>query len=245
MKRSEYSIRGATTGRRSSSLIYRAFFFVHILAAAGVLLVLLHVPAGAASTDVSELLKTYVQEQFPWSEIEISDIKLNREVPAETPLSISLEKNPPGRTIFHLEFSNQRTVTAIATVKAYDQIIMSRSAFRKGHALAGNDVYAARMDVSRIPQGALRDEARIIGKPLIRSIVPNVPLTDTMVSDMPMIKKGRKIILMAQGSGLTIKAPGEMKQDGVVGSYVNAINLLSKKLVTGMLVDENTVRVEF
>jgi len=38
---------------------------------------------------------------------------------------------------------------------------------------------------------------------------------------------------------------GEIDHDAAVGEHVKVLNLSSKKLVTGLLVDENAVRVEF
>lgn len=201
--------------------------------------------ARAASPDLADVLNEYLKEHYPWTEVEVSDLKVNGDTPPGAPLAVTVEKAPPGRTVFHIEYSHRRNLTVNALVKACDRIMISRNAFRKGHTLGKDDVYATCMDISRIPRGAVRDEDRVVGKPLTRSVVANMPLTDTMISETPLVKRGHRILLLASGSGLTIKAPGEIKQDAMVGDYVKAMNLLSKKVITGLLIDENTVRVEF
>jgi hypothetical protein len=36
-----------------------------------------------------------------------------------------------------------------------------------------------------------------------------------------------------------------MREGNYVGSYVKTVNLASKKILRGLLLDENTVRIEF
>jgi flagella basal body P-ring formation protein FlgA len=106
-------------------------------------------------------------------------------------------------------------------------------------------MYPTLMESGRMPKNAVRAEDRIIGKALVRAIVPNVPITEDMVSEMPVVKRGRKVVLSVEASGFSIKTMGETRQDASVGDYVKVVNLNSKKIVTGLLVDENTVRVEY
>jgi len=245
MRKAEYN--GAETRTRFSPSGFALLpsFFSTLLSVVFTVLLMLPSPAGAASRDLEVILKKHLKEHYPWADVEVSGLKLSNEAPDDTPTAITVEKTPPGRTVFHLEYRGNRGITATAAVKAFDRIIMSRGAFRKGYTLARDDVYSTLMDITRVPKGAVRNEELVIGKPLMCSIIANAPLTDTMVSDGPMVKRGRKIMLLAAGSGITIKAPGEIKQDAVVGDYVRAMNLLSKQIITGLLVDVNTVRVEF
>ena len=122
---------------------------------------------------------------------------------------------------------------------------MSRSGFRKGYVLKQNDVYTTLMETARIPKGAVREEDQVVGRPLFRSVVSSMPITDAMVSDKPCVKRGHKVVLVVESARFSIKAMGEMKQDAVAGENVRVLSPMSKKIVTGLLVDENTVRVEF
>jgi len=245
MRKVEDTVAEAKTLFSRSCFVLHPTLFFHLLSVVFTVLLILPYPAGAASRDLEVILKRHLMDNYPWADVEVSGLKLSNEAPAEAPTAITVEKNPPGRTVFHLEYRGSRRITATAAVRAFDRIIISRGACGKGYTLTREDVYATLMDITRVPKGAVRDEERVIGKPLMRSIIANAPLTDTMVSDAPMVKRGRKVMLLAAGSGITIKAPGEIKQDAVVGDYVRAINLLSKQVIAGLLVDVNTVRVEF
>jgi flagella basal body P-ring formation protein FlgA len=198
----------------------------------------------AASWNPEDTLRRFVKDNYPWPEIEIKDLVLNGTAPVKPPDKIIVEKRPPGRAVFTMEFDGGRKITADATIKAFDRVILSRGAFRKGYYFRNGDAYPSLMDVRRIPGGAIKDIDRIVGKPLTRSVIANMPLTSAMVSETPIVKRGQKVTLLVESEGLRITASGVMKQNGSVGSYVKALNIGCKKTVTGLLVDENTVKVE-
>jgi flagella basal body P-ring formation protein FlgA len=66
-----------------------------------------------------------------------------------------------------------------------------------------------------------------------------------MLSDGDVAKKGKRVVLIAEAEGFAISAVGELRENATVGSIVRVLNSSSKKQVTGVLVDEETVRVEF
>jgi flagella basal body P-ring formation protein FlgA len=191
------------------------------------------------------LLTAYIKEHYPWAEIEMNNLALSGKVPDEAPFRILLEKGPPGRTVFLMEFKNGQKVKATAEVKALDWVVMSARAFKKGYRIQEGDIYMKLTDVTRIPGAALKSADLAIGKLLTRSLIANTPLLSSMVSDMPMVKKGQRVTLIIDAPHFRMTAPGEMREGNYVGSYVKAVNLASKKPVTGLLVDESTVKVEF
>jgi flagella basal body P-ring formation protein FlgA len=233
-------------GRLSFPFIALPSRFFAVLAGVSLfLLVILPAAASAATWDPEIELRAYLKEHYPWTDVNISDLQTSASLPAERPNSIMVEKTPPGRSVFRFEFSKHKSITVTALVKTFDLVYMSRTAFRKDYVLRPGDVYATLMETSRIPKGAVREEVRLIGKPLIRSIVSNAPLTDAVVSEVPIVKRGHAVMLCIDSPTFSVKAMGETRQDAAVGDYVKAVNLSSKKMVTGLLVDEDTVRVEY
>lgn len=215
----------------------------HLLLVIGILL--LPPVSEAASWSPEATLKTYLKANYPWADVDIADLRLSAEKPAEEPSAITIEKTPPGNTVFRLDFPRTRSIRATAFVKVYERIVMSRGAYRKGHILREEDLYSTLMEGGRMPKSVVREEDQVVGKPLVRSIIANVPLTEDMVSKAALVKRGHKVVLTVEASGFSMKTLGETKQDAVVGDYVKAVNLNSKKVVTGLLIDENTVQVEY
>ena len=57
--------------------------------------------------------------------------------------------------------------------------------------------------------------------------------------------RGDKILIMAQKGGMTITTPGILKEDGYEDAMVRVLNMESKKIIYGRLVNSNTVKVKF
>ncbi|MGC2062660.1 MAG: flagellar basal body P-ring formation chaperone FlgA [Thermodesulfovibrionales bacterium] len=220
------------------ALLFRlAFCFVLIFILTG---------ASSASGDMTEtILKEYITTNYPWAEVDVSDIQMTGTIPEGRPERILLEKGLPGKTIFIMEFRSGKRQTVTANVKAFDRVVMSRRAFKKGSFLQKDDLYVTLMDVTRMPKNAVSNTEMIMGRPLSRSIVANMPFVSDMLSDSAQLKKGQRVSLVFEAKGMSISALGELKENASVGSYTKAMNLSSKKIVAGILTDENTIRVEF
>jgi flagella basal body P-ring formation protein FlgA len=199
----------------------------------------------ALSWSPEVVLTAHLKENYPWAEIQIDDLLTSDALPDEKPSKILVEKGPPGKTLFTMEFRNGKKITATGNVKAFDWIVMSGRAFRKGYCLQGDDVFTKLMDATRIPKGATTNADQVIGKTLARSIAANTPLVDTMVSGKPVVKRGHKVTLIIESPSFIITTLGEIKENSSVGNHVKAVNLASKKVISGFLMDENTVKVEF
>jgi len=64
------------------------------------------------------------------------------------------------------------------------------------------------------------------------------------VEKYKVVKRGQMVELIIGNEGFSISASGKTKEKGYVGKPVRAVNLSSKKVVTGVLIDESTVKVK-
>lgn len=232
MQKPEYTGRNTGTGSK-----------IHIMLLAVCCLVFAVSSAGAASKNLTDILKAYIKDNYPWTEVDISDVASNYALPDIMPENIMVVRGLPGRTVFQLEFKDGKRITATADVKAFDRVVLSRRSLNKGYHLREDDVYTSLMDIRRIPKGALRDGYSITGRELTRPIPANTPLSDNLVSETPVLKKGHRVVLKIESPGFSAATIGEIKENSYVGNYVKVVNVASKKIVTGLLVDENTVKV--
>lgn len=199
----------------------------------------------SATASVEDRLKEFLKENYPWTDIEVRELTLNAEPPDQDPWKIMVERGLPGKTVFSLEFGNGKRITATADVRVFDTVVLGRRAFRKGYVMGKDDLYVTLMEVGRIPKGAVRDPESVINRPLARSIIANAPIVDTMIGSRQQVRRGQRVLLVAGAEGFNITTLGEMRESASVGNYVKVVNTASKKTVTGLLIDENTVRVEF
>ncbi|MBA4373167.1 MAG: flagella basal body P-ring formation protein FlgA [Thermodesulfovibrio sp.] len=229
------------------AISYKLQAIVHTfqVAAFFTLLLILTGSSFASGISIEGILKDYITTNYPWAEVDISDVQMNAAMPGGRPERILLERGLPGKTVFIMEFKNDRRYTVSANVKAFDRVVMSRRAFKKGSFLQKDDLYVTLMDVTRLPKNAVSNPEMVMGRPLSRSIVANMPFVSDMLSDTAQMRKGQRVALVFEAKGMSITALGELKENAAVGTYAKAINLSSKKIVAGILTDENTIRVEF
>jgi flagella basal body P-ring formation protein FlgA len=198
-----------------------------------------------APAQIEDALKAHIRTNYPWAGVEISELVFRTDPPDSLPERIFVERGLPNRTVFILEYGNGTRITATANVKIFDRVIMTRRAFKKGHILHEEDVYETLMDVVRIPKDAVRPGAAVVGVALTRSVLPNMPVVSGMVRVSQAVKKGTRVIITAEAPGFFMSARGELKENSFVGNDVKVLNLDSKRIVTGVLSGENTVKVVF
>jgi flagella basal body P-ring formation protein FlgA len=199
--------------------------------------------AGAVAP--AEILRSYVLEHRPWADVELRDLSLSAEPPAGVPRRIVVERGLPGRTVFAMKYADGSAVRATADVVAFGEVVVSARALSKDRPLEEGDVYLMRREVAQIPAGAVTDPKSVLGKTLSRAIGPNLPLLDRYVEQSALIPRGRTVTLVVENGGMRITATGRTRDNAYVNDAVRVMNLASRKTVTGILVDENTVRVEY
>ncbi|MBE0569711.1 MAG: flagellar basal body P-ring formation protein FlgA [Deltaproteobacteria bacterium] len=201
--------------------------------------------AGAASPSPEAILRAHVLEHRPWSDVEVRNLSLDAVPPVGTPRRILVRKGLPGRTVFSMEYGNGVVVTATADVAAFEEIVLTARQLWKNRPLTEDDVCLARTEIGRVPAGAVRDREAVVGKILNRSVGANLPVLSRYLAGSKVVKRGRKVTLLVESGGMRIATRGETRENAYVDDVVKVVNLASNKTVTGILVDENTVRVDF
>ena len=200
--------------------------------------------AAAGAWNPETVLAAHLRSSYPWEEIEVDNVRVLGRLPEGSPQRIETKKGPLGRAVFTFVYENNRKVIVKADVKALGSVVKSRRPFRKGHIITGDDIYIAKMDIRRMPNNSIGSAEAVLGKSLRRSIAANIPIVEDMIEKSRVVKRGKNVVLLIRRGGLNITAAGRTREKGYVGMPVKAINLSSKKEVTGVLVDENTVRLE-
>lgn len=211
-----------------------------------ILLLFLFIPAKSiAGWNLQLLLKEYIQENYPWHSVDINNLTFDKSPYEERPEKIIVVKPPPGKSIFILEFKGGKKIEATANIRAFEQVVFSKRSLAKGSIIQDKDLYITLMDVTKLPQGYINSIESASGKILSRSIIANRPLTESMLVDSEVIKKGQRVLIMASSDNLRITTIGETMENASVGSYVKVLNIATKKVIKGLLIDEGIVKVEF
>lgn len=200
--------------------------------------------AMAASWSPEKVLTDYITDNYPWEDIEVRNIKMIGKLPDKAPEKIIVEKGPLGKSVFtFIDSTMQRTIVKVNVI-ALGRIVKSRRSFRRGHVISADDVYVSKMNIRKMPRSSVKNPGEIIGKSLKRSIGANIPVVEDMIEMSRVVKRGKRVVILISHNGLNITSAGMTKEKGYIGMPVKAINLSSRKVVTGVLIDENTVKVE-
>lgn len=202
-----------------------------------------YISLSVAALSVDDIIKAHMFDNYPWENIEIRNIRVVGELGDGKPDNIIVEKGPIGKAVFSFYTLGKRVIVK-ANIKAYDWIIKSRNSFSKGHVLEEDDMYSEKMEIDKMPRGAVNNPEKLIGKSLKRSIVANIPVIENMIEKYKVVKRGRMVELVIGNEGFSISVSGKTKEKGYIGKPVRVINLSSKKVVTGVLIDESTVKVK-
>ncbi len=201
--------------------------------------------AHASGAAVEAALKTHVLSVRPWSDVELRNLSLDAQPPAGPLRRVVVRKGLPGPTVFSMEYGDGSVVAAKADVVAFEEIVVSTRRLWRDRPVAEDDVSVARAEIGKVPAGAYHDPQEVVGKVMNRSIGPGMAVLSKHLAGSKLVKRGRRVILVAERGGVRIATGGETRENAYVDDAVKVVNLASKKTVTGILVDENTVRVDF
>ncbi|MDA8088970.1 MAG: flagellar basal body P-ring formation chaperone FlgA [Nitrospiraceae bacterium] len=197
-------------------------------------------------TEMQAVLKAFIEGKYHWSNVEVTRLEAGAVVlSGPLPEQISLVKGPPGRAVFSLGFADGRTETLTASITAYAPVVKSKRSLKANTFIGPDDISSSQVEISRLPAGGYFDNpSRVTGKELKCSISSGVTITNEMVSSFPLAVRGHKVTIVIESPNFRITAAGVLEESARVGDNVRVMNTSSKKMLSGLLVDENTVSIQ-
>ena len=86
---------------------------------------------------------------------------------------------------------------------------------------------------------------KVIGKAAKKNIQIGKIIKIRDIKEVPTIKRGSRVKIIAKRGSMRITAPGAAREDGFKNSIVQVVNLETKKLLYAEVIDANTVEVKF
>jgi len=165
--------------------------------------------------------------------------------------------------IFKIMGSSQRAgrIPMILEIRINDQfkkrirlntkVLVSQKVFktvrpvRRGEILSKDEISMEIIQTERPSKNAITRIDYVLGYETVRNLSAGEILVSNFIKKPPLGKRGKKILIMAKKGGMTITAPGILKEDGYKDAMVQVLNIESKKIIYGNLIDSNTVKVKF
>lgn len=221
---------------------------------AGLLLcsALLQAAESGLQDHINEAISVYVDEiqndGFEEVKVDIQPLDPRLRL-ADCSDQLQLEHRPRNRTVGRLTFKiscespDSWTVHVPVTIQAFDNIVVSDLPIAKGTHLSSGDLRMELRDISRLHGGYFRSLDELDGFVAKRPIQAEQVMTPALVDPAKMINRGEKVVIIAEGPGLSIRATGFAMEDGAFGELVRVKNTSTNKVVEGRITEPGVVKV--
>lgn len=223
------------------------------------LLFLLTIPpfsAGAADSyqslaEITRTVKQYIVSEYALDEnsgVEIGrlDPRL-RLKPCGKPLQAFFPQNSRNtKTTVGVRCSgpNPWTIYVSAKISQIAQVLVARQHIRRGSQIQANHFELKEYDLNRLQYGYITDIKEVLGKTLKRHLNQGAVLTPSAITISKVIKRGENVTILAETSGITIRAKGQALEAGGIGDIIRVKNLKSKKEIEARITGPGQVKVD-
>ncbi len=231
-------------------------FFVSIGAISGVMAQGQAMQLMDAQALASKYVK-YLQDHSSWGpgEMEIQNVRINpRKIwLPKGKVSFSIEDFAGGALLgrvssmvtIMVDGKPVRRVRACATIEVYKPVLCAARGLRRGQVIARGDLTRATMPLSKLKTRYFERPEDIVGLAAKRSLRPGHVITADALTKPAVVKRGSRVMIVAESPTITVKVPGQVEEKGAIGDFVRVMNLGSHRVVVARVEDSNTVRVNF
>lgn len=236
--------------------------------AASLLFILLSCAVAGASQDalptsqtiqpaqIHAAVRQYIIRHAPWDakQMTIKKIKFNRPIgvpSGKVALHVSAPKHTdwlgaiPFRLVIAVNGQRRMGLTVPVNIEVWSDVIMTAKPLGRFEPIDRDDIKVKKMDLARVPSNVLVKVDEVLGKRTNRNIAANCFLRNDHVEMPPIVKRGDMVEVVAESPMMKISIKAIAKENGRQGDRIKVVNLRSKKILYALVVDDQTVRVEF
>jgi flagella basal body P-ring formation protein FlgA len=138
-----------------------------------------------------------------------------------------------------------RNIPINVEVEAFSDMVVAARALERGMVVEKGDVILQKRDMANVPSRVCRILDEVIGKRVRVGMRGNATVRSDYLERLPVIKSGQMVTIVAENDKFRVTATGKAKGNGAEGDIVQVQNLNAQKDIPAVVVDANTVRVEF
>lgn len=124
-------------------------------------------------------------------------------------------------------------------------VVVTKGSLGRYQPITAEDIDLQQMDLADLPSDVIQDSEAVIGKRTVRAIPANTVLRSDVVELPPLVRRGDIVTLVAESDSLKVTALGEVRKTGRLGERIQVINVDSRKVLYGRVIDAKTVKVEY
>jgi flagella basal body P-ring formation protein FlgA len=139
----------------------------------------------------------------------------------------------------------ERNIPLNVEVEALADMVVTTRPMERGELVEKGDVTVQKRDLATATGRVCRTTTDAIGKRVRIGLRGNAPVRADYLEKPPIVKNGQTVTIVAENSAFRITATGRARGNGAEGDTVMVQNVSAQKDVPAVVVDANTVRVEF
>lgn len=209
-----------------------------------------------SSADIEMLVREYVQANPPVRDADLSITAVR--VPGDVILPTGdirheIQYRPqsgrsgtlPVTVLFALDGAPVKRLLTTVSIVVMKEVPVTRRPIARYQMIQPEDVMLQAMDIAGLPPDTVLSFEDIAGQRARRSIGPQRILRKDQFEFPPAVKRGDRVLIVAESNGLRITTIGEVQETGRIGERVRVMNLDSNKTLHARVLDARTVRVQF
>lgn len=122
---------------------------------------------------------------------------------------------------------------AVVTVKV--PALVAREALSRGSIVGADQVELVEYELSRLPDGALRDPQQAAGRQAVRTVPAGTPLRRSDLIAPAVVRRGDRVTLTLETGLLSLAVQGLALEDGAAGEVIKVENSQSGRLVEALV----------
>lgn len=162
---------------------------------------------------------------------------------------LAINHRPPGRISGRLTMKVSCTgpsnwkIHVPVVIKAFDDVVIAKHPIPKGSHLTAADLKLEKKDISLLHSGYYRNLAQVVGQVSKRPIRQNFVINSASLQPALMVDRGEKVVILAEGNGLSIRTTGIAMQQGGHGELIRVKNSNTDKVVEGRIIGPGQIKV--
>lgn len=129
-------------------------------------------------------------------------------------------------------------------VKVSTSVVVAARPLVRGAQLSVADLTTATLDAGSLPPDYLTDPQQAIGQQLTRPVSIGMAVAAGMLDTPRMVRRDERVTILAEEGGLEVRMAGLALEDGVLGQPIKVRNLLSKRIIGGVIAAPGIVKVQ-
>ena len=150
-----------------------------------------------------------------------------------------------GRTTVGVRCSGNKpwSLYVSVAVSLVTDVIVAAHNLARGTVLSNGDLMLEKKDIARLRGNFFKQPAKAIGKVLKRNLQQGHVLNLQHTATQKTVKKGSKVIILAQSGNIQVRMQGKALGNGATGERIRVQNIHSKKELEATVVSTGVVKV--